>query len=237
MFLQDHDRARARGGRGRALRHPQRTALLRRSTIPSSTPTRSTSSPRTSRSSAPSSPSSASTGSQLRLLHLGVEGLGGADAVAEGDPAGNPGHARQGRRRRGLRLLAAVAARLGRRPADHRGDPVDPRPAARLRGRRGGEDQGAAVRPVHRGAELARLRRAAGDRHHRPRPRGEPQRADQRDRQHARAARRRRLGRAVRPRLRTATTSSPRCRSRLPRQSRGARRVLRPRRDRARWCR
>ena len=50
-------------------------------------------------------------------------------------------------------------------------------------------------------------------RDHRPRPRGEPQRPDQRDRRDARPPRRGRLDRPVRPRIRTATTSSPRCRA------------------------
>ena len=73
---------------------------------------------------------------QLRLLHLGVQGLGRARPLAGGAAAGAAGPARQGRRRRGLRLLAADAAGRGRRPADHRRHPVDPRARAGLRGRR-----------------------------------------------------------------------------------------------------
>ena len=73
---------------------------------------------------------------QLRVLHLGVQGLGRARPVAGGAAAGAAGPPRQGRRRRGLRLLAADAAGGGRRPADHRRHPVDPRPGAGLRGRR-----------------------------------------------------------------------------------------------------
>ena len=64
---------------------------------------------------------------QLRLLHLGAQGLGRSRPLAGGDAAGPPGPARQGRRRRGLRLRAADAAGLRRRPADHRRHPVDPR--------------------------------------------------------------------------------------------------------------
>ena len=76
-----------------------------------------------------------------------------------------------------------------------------------------GEEQGHGHRPLHRRAELARLRRAAGQRDDRPRPRRRAQRPDQRGREHPRPPRRRRLDRRVRPRLRTATTSSPRCRA------------------------
>ena len=78
---------------------------------------------------------------------------------------------------------------------------------------RGGEAQGRGVGPLHRRAEQPRLRRAAGQRDDRPRPGGQPERADQRHRRDARAPRRRRVDRRVRPRLRTATTSSPRCRA------------------------
>ena len=120
---------------------------------------------------------------------------------------------------------------LGRRAADHRRHPVDPLARAGLRGRRGGQEQGAGDRAVHRGAELARLRRAAGQRDHRPRPGGEPERADQRDRQHPRAAGRRRLGRAVRPRFQQLRHHHPGA-GRVPRQPRAARRVLRPLGDR-----
>ena len=145
MFVQHHDRARARGGRGRALRDHERAALrdaglhqaLHRPDARA-------------HQGHPRAPHRVldrrlRPADQLRLLHLGAEGLGRAHALAEGGPAGDPGPARQGRRRRGVRLLAAVAAGRGRRAADHGGDPVDPRLAAGLRGRRGGEEQGEAT--------------------------------------------------------------------------------------------
>ena len=125
---------------------------------------------------------------------------------------------------------------LRRRPADLGGHPVDPRRRARLRGGRGGPAEGAGVRPLHRGAEQPRLRRAAGDRHDRPRPGGGAQRADQRDRHHPRPPGRRRLDRPVRPRVQQLRRDHP-----------GAARVARqPRRPSAasscapptaRWCR
>ena len=142
-----------------------------------------------------------------------------------------------GRRRRGLRLRAADAAGRRRRPADLGGHPVDPRPEPGLRGRRGGQAQGAGVGPLHRRAELARLRRAAGDGHHRPRPRGGAQRAGQRDRHDARPAGRRRLDR----RSSTANSNSYDIITQVPRECRDNPEALGDffvrSRDRRRWCR
>ena len=173
---------------------------------------------------------------QLRLLHLGVQGLVRARPVAGGVAAGPPGAARQGRRRRGLRLLAANLAGRGRRAADLGGDPVDPRLRPGLRDRRGDQGEGAGLRPLHRGAELARLRRAAGDGDDRPRPRREPQRADQRRRQHAGPLGRRRLDRPVRPRFQQLRHHHPGAGlvpRTIPRRSASSSSAPPP----ARWCR
>ena len=97
---------------------------------------------------------------QFGLRGVGAEGLVGADALAEADPAGDPGPPVARRRRPGLRLRAAVAAGRRRRPADLDGDPEHRRSEQRLRGRRAGEAEGAGLRQVHHRPELACLRRA-----------------------------------------------------------------------------
>ena len=90
---------------------------------------------------------------------------------------------------------------------------------------------------LHRRAELARLRRAAGDGHHRPRPRRGARRADHRHRQHADAAGRRRRSRRSSTATPTATTSSPRCRSEFRDNPEQLGKFFVRSASTARWCR
>ena len=237
---QDHDRARAGGGPGRALRDPERRRATRPATTPSSTPTRSRElTAGHPRGRAPSSRSSASAARRNSGFYIWVlKDWADRDRVAGGDPAGHPGPARQGRRRRGLRLRAADAARRRRRPADLGGHPVDPRPGAGLRGRRGG----ASMKAQASGRFIVVQNSLAFDAPQvtvtidRDRA-ASAQRADQRDRHDARPPGRRRLDR----RSSTANSNSYDIITQVPREWRdnpeALGRLLRARRRPARWCR
>jgi multidrug efflux pump len=151
--------------------------------------------------------------------------------VAKGDPGRHHPADFQRGGRAGLRLRAALAAGRRRRPADLRRHPVDRRSGAGLRGRRAGQERGAGVRPLHRGAEHALLRRAAGDDHHRPRPGGRTEHPRPRDRHDAGAAGRRRAGGAVRPRFQQLRHHHPGA-ARISRESATPGRLLRAQPDR-----
>ena len=139
-------------------------------------------------------------GDQHRLRRLRPVAVGRAHAQPGADPAGCAEQDQRRRRRAGLRLRPADAARHRRRPAGAIRHPLHRRRRPGLRGGRGDQEPRAGERPLHRGAEFAVLHPAAGARHRRPRPRGGARRADQRDRHDADGAGRRRLGIEIRPR-------------------------------------
>ena len=92
------------------------------------------------------------------------------------------------------------------------------------------------VRSLHRRAELDVVRNAACAHRRRSRPGRRARRAGQRDRHDAWRARRRRADLEIRPRQPQLRRGQP-GRAGAPPQSRTARRVLRPRRRTAPWCR
>ena len=99
-------------------------------------------------------------GTNQAFAGFGLKPLGRARPQPGGDPAGRAGADRQGRRRAGLRLRAADAARHRRRPAGAVHPPLDRRSGPGLRGRRGDQEPRAGERPLHRRAELARRSRS-----------------------------------------------------------------------------
>ena len=98
------------------------------------------------------------------------------------------------------------------------------------------EGEGDSLGQVHRGAELGLLRDAARPHHRRPRPRRGARRAGQRDRHHARRARRRRVDLQVRPRQPQLRRHHPGAAGRPP-QSGAARQSSSCAPRTGRWCR
>jgi multidrug efflux pump len=153
---------------------------------------------------------------EFGLRHLDAEGLGRSRAQPGRDPAGHPGPDRQGGRRPGLRLLAAIAARHRGRAADLLRRPVDRAARPGLRGRRGDPPKAAG------GGRFIVVQNSLSF--------DAPQVTVTIDRERAAAlgvpitrsadlvaARRRGPGRALRPRLQQLRHHRRRCRS-LPRQ-------------------
>ena len=212
---------------------------MRRSTTPSSTPTRcdelDQGHPGGRR---PRSRSSASAATNSAFAVWALKAWAERTRSQQADPAGHPGQLDKVAGVRGLRLRAAVAARHRRRPADPVRHPVDRRARPGLRGRRGDQEQGAGLGQLHRRAELARLRRAAG--------RASPSTATARRALNVpisdigtRSALLVGGGSVaqVRPRLQQLRHHHRRCRSSYRYQPRGARPVLRPAARPGRWCR
>ena len=162
---QDHHRARAGGGPGRALRHPERPALRDARLHPALHRPDLSSSPPTSPRSPPSSRSSASARQRNSGFYIWVfEDWADRDRVAgasssrtcrAGSARSPASRASSSRRRRCPAPAAACRSpwSSSRSTTPQRVYEVAEEVQA----------EGAGHRPLHRGAELARLRRAAGD--------------------------------------------------------------------------